>query len=231
LLQTLALLLACALAGCGSAQPTPLTVTIVSALPLFLGEGGATAVLNGPDQRAPIITALSEVHTLRPVATVSAEALTGGDVLLLAQPRALSPEELVALDAWVRGGGRALVFADPRLDWSSRFPLGDPRRAPPVTLLDPLLTHWGLTLEAADEQAEAETLTLGDLSATLSGAGRWLTTGSGCTVESEARLADCQIGKGHALLLADADLLDLDGSDDGDRRSMVEALLARAAGH
>ena len=50
----------------------------------------------------------------------------------MAQPLAQAPENLVALDDWVRGGGRVLLLADPMLEWPSKRPLGDPLRPPPM---------------------------------------------------------------------------------------------------
>ena len=78
--------------------------------------------------------------------------LPDGALLLAAQPRALPAEELVALDAWVRRGGRLVLLADPLLEWPSELPLGDPRR-PPLAFPDTgLLKHWGLRLDAPDER-------------------------------------------------------------------------------
>ena len=48
----------------------------------------------------------------------------------MAHPLAQPAEDLVALDDWVRGGGRVLLLADPMLEWPSKRPLGDPLRPP-----------------------------------------------------------------------------------------------------
>ena len=69
----------------------------------------------------------------------------------MAQPRAQPAEDLVALDNWVRGGGRVLLLADPMLEWPSERPLGDPFRPPPTFADTGLLAHWGLKLDAPDE--------------------------------------------------------------------------------
>ena len=45
--------------------------------------------------------------------------------MLLAHPMAQTADALVDLDRWVRGGGRVLLLADPRLEWPSERPLGD----------------------------------------------------------------------------------------------------------
>ena len=73
-------------------------------------------------------------------------------MLLAAQPRALPAEELVALDAWVRRGGRLLLLADPMLEWPSERPLGDRLRPPALFADTGLLQHWGLRLDAPDER-------------------------------------------------------------------------------
>ena len=64
-------------------------------------------------------------------------------LLLLAQPRALAPAEMVKLDSWVRDGGKLLILADPALQWGSLYPLGDKRRPLFTSLLSPLFSHWG----------------------------------------------------------------------------------------
>ena len=42
------------------------------------------------------------------------------------------------------------ILTDPVLVWPSELALSDIRRPPPVGLLGPLLTHWGLRLEASE---------------------------------------------------------------------------------
>jgi hypothetical protein len=65
-------------------------------------------------------------------------------LLLAAQPQALTAERLVALDKWVRDGGRLVLLADPLLRFDSSRPLGD-RFRPPLRYPDTgLLAHWGL---------------------------------------------------------------------------------------
>ena len=76
-----------------------------------------------------------------------------GGLLLAAQPQALTAERLVALDDWVRAGGRLVLLADPSLRWESSRPLGD-RFRPPYAFPDP---------ESIPDQALAEPPTLNDL--------------------------------------------------------------------
>ncbi len=198
----------------------------MSALPLFWGERGAHAVLHGEDQRAPFVRRLSELRTLVPVDRIDRNSLASIGTLLLAQPRGLTPEELVALDGWVREGGRILIFADPLLAWPSVFGWGDRRRAPPITLLDPLIAHWGLELESPEVgAASSATLSINGLSAAGAGMGQWQSATSDCRVSGDRTWVECRIGKGRALLVGDADLLNLE--DVPDNLPALLALLAR----
>jgi ABC-type uncharacterized transport system len=193
-----------ALAIAAAAAPSP-RVTLFTALPLMWGEGDPSDILNGRARRSTMIDGLD----VRAIDTVTVPGL-GQDVLVVAQPRAMMPEELVALDTWVRAGGRVLIFADPRLEWRSRYPLGDPRRAPPVTLLDPLLTHWGVRLDAGPGSD-----------------GRWQ---RGPCAAVDPVTIDCRIGKGRALLIADADRLDERAGGGPVLRDAVSLLESNRAG-
>lgn len=130
--------------------------------------------------------------------------------LLIAQPRPLAPQENVALDAWVRGGGRLVLFADPALTEPSRFAVGDARRPQDLVLLSPILARWGLELTFAEDQPAGErvvALAEGDLPVDLVGTWRLL-PGSTCALSGEGVLAECRIGAGRVLAVADAALLD-----------------------
>jgi hypothetical protein len=179
---------------------------LMTALPLVWGETGPF----DPESRpAAAYLALKDEFDVRPIDYADAAALHRARLLLIAQPRALAPEELVALDAWVRGGGRVLILVDPDLAWPSALPLGDPRRPPPVSLLAPLLDHWGVTLEPTaaghllDRVGEGEEVRR----LSLDGPGRFRIASGGCRSFGRAYVAYCRIGAGRALLVADADLL------------------------
>lgn len=205
----------------------------MTALPLFGVPADPATILNGPDQRAAIIRSLSSKYNVVPLARLDAESLAGHRILILAQPRGLLGEELVALDAWVRRGGRALIFTDPELLWPGDLPLGDPRRAPPIGLLDPLLAYWGLVLESAkmNDAGPRQTYIAGNIPIAVAWAGSWKVVKPGCRVEAEGLIADCRIGKGQALLVADADMLDerLWQESGIDNESAILALFNRVA--
>lgn len=154
---------------------------------------------------APLWRLLDRRFALRPFDALDPAAMAKVRTLLIVQPRQLFPEELVALDAWVRGGGRAVILADPDLRWADARPLGDPLRAPSASLLGPILAHWGLAL-TADGRGDVDRRFLGDgyLLQTL-GAGHWRTFSPHCAVGEGGLVARCRIGKGVAILVADAD--------------------------
>ena len=189
-----------------SARKPPLL--LMSALPLVWGEGGPF----DPESRpAAAYLALKDEFDIRPLDYADDAGVRRARLMLVAQPRALAPEELVALDRWVRGGGRMLVLVDPELAWPSALPLGDPRRAPPVSLLAPLLGHWGAVLQPAatpgltlDQPAVGSSVRR---RLALDAPGRFGLSGSACRRGDRPWLALCAIGAGRALLVADADLL------------------------
>lgn len=180
-------------------------LAVMSALPLFWQEGA-----QGPEARvdAPIITLLRSRFDVRPIDDALALARGKPARLLLAQPRALAPAELVAVDAWVRDGGQALLLVDPLLRWPSALPWGDRRRAPSVSLLGPLLAHWGVRLAAPTQGGEERRLLSDGRLLTLLAASRFESEGSSCWSESDGLILHCAIGRGRVVLVADADLID-----------------------
>lgn len=161
--------------------------------------------------RAPLWLALEGRFRMHPLDALDEAALKPVRILLLAQPRALAPRELVALDAWVRAGGRAVILADPLLHWPDPRPLAHPDRPPLTSLLDPLLAHWGVRLEAAEldgggDRIERRALASGAM-LQLAGASRFVAAGQAgrCALRDDGLLAQCRPGAGTALLVADAD--------------------------
>ena len=193
--------------------PRP-TVAVLSALPLQGMPMGATQGLPAAESiglRSPIWAALEEQVDLRALDAVDEKTLAGVGRILLAQPRALSPVELVRLDAWLRRGGEAVILADPLLQWPDPRPLAHPMRAPLTSLLDPLLTHWGLRLEPAeisvgDKSVRRRALESGAM-VQLAAASRFTKFGNSgsCVLSDEGLIATCRIGAGRARLMADAD--------------------------
>ena len=161
------------------------------------------------------------------------QAFKGLKLLVMAQPRALAPQENVAVDAWVRKGGRLLLFADPMLTGDSRFSPGDPRRPQDVVMLSPILAHWGMRLEFDEEQpaGEREVAVEGAaIPVNLPGRLVLLENARKCVLLADGIAADCAIGRGHVLIVADAALLEDPGTDSARRRRALERLIALLAG-
>lgn len=154
--------------------------------------------------------------------TIDPVKLRGLKKVMIAQSRALSPQENVALDAWVRGGGRVLLLVDPLLTEPSRFALGDPRRPQSTAMLSPILAHWGLELLFDETQAEGEreVRALGT-SIPVDMAGHFkLLPPSGCRLIAGGLLASCTVGKGRVLALADAQVLARGSATTTNRRAL-----------
>lgn len=208
-------------------------IGLFTSLPILWSEQAELARI--VDDDTPPHWARAEIERLGPpLALDTLLDLRKVDRLILAQPRALAPDENVALDHWVRQGGRVLVMADPMLTQDSAFPLGDKRRPQDIAMLSPILGRWGLTLRFDEGQQAGEHLAERDIAGAplpLNLPGRFAPGGRGheaaCTITPSGLLARCRIGKGQALLLADAALLEPDDAQ-GRRSRAFAALLAAA---
>ncbi|MES2137503.1 MAG: hypothetical protein V4502_10660, partial [Pseudomonadota bacterium] len=87
-----------------------------------------------------------------------------------------------------------------------------------------LLAHWGLRLDAPDRRGLARER-LGDYEVLTASPGQLF---GRCAITSDRLVAHCQIGKGEATIVADADLLDIDGLGDGAAQNL-NGLLAELA--
>lgn len=207
---------------------------LFTSLPIYWAEApDIAAALKGVEPLHWARRAIEAQRALRPVDTLNAATLGGRHDLLMAQPRPLAPAENVALDAWVAGGGHLLLFADPALTSESAFALGDRRRPQDIVLLSPILARWGLRLEFDPEQAAGEhSVALGGgTSVPVNLPGRFVVVPGGrpdsaCRLGAQALVAECRVGDGKVVAIADAALFE--GLDEADRRVALDALLARA---
>ena len=200
----------------GAERPPLLLLT---SLPLLFGEGFG---LEGGG--SPALAAIESRYRIIPISVTSPAELGKGRLLLMAHPLAQQARNLVALDRWVRGGGRVLLLADPWLEWPSERPLGDPLRAPPMFMDTGLLKHWGLRLEPPAMRGERESRFGGRGVLTVS-PGR---LSGRCRISADGLVAHCRIGRGEATVVADADFLAAERL--GERASAnLDALLAELA--
>lgn len=195
---------------------------LLTSLPLAFGEGFS---LNSP--RHPLMAALERDY--RVTLVDGPEQLPPLGLLLAIQPQALTAERLVALDQWVRNGGRILLLADPRFAWQGSSPLGDKFR-PPFNYPDTgLLRHWGLSLQL--DQDGPALRTLGGEEILTGSPGRLVAApASGCRSSGDGLVARCTIGRGRVVVVADADLVQagqpggLDGPTDRNHPALTTEL-------
>jgi hypothetical protein len=174
---------------------------LLTSLPLVFSEDFG---LQGSG--SPALKALQSRYQVVPISVADGAELAQAHLLLLAQPRAQTAENLVVLDTWVRRGGRLLLLADPLLEWPSKLSLGDVTRPPPMFMDTGLLAHWQVTLDPPEQRGAAERSLAGKDIATVSpGALR-----GGCAISPDRLVADCRIGAGRVIIIADADFLNVD---------------------
>lgn len=180
------------------------TLLMLSSLPLIFPE--TFAIDQGG---SPTLTALERRYRVQPIGVTDAASLSGKGLLLMAHPLAQPAEALVDLDAWVRGGGRLVLLADPRLDWPSSRSLGDRLRPPPAFADTGLLKHWGLTLYAPETDGPVEW----NIDSRQVRFGSPGSLEGGCRIEGNGVIARCVVGRGKATVIADADFLNVENAD------------------
>ncbi len=210
------------------AAPLNQPIGLFTSLPLVWGEGDDLGnLLPGAQPPHRVRTALAKLGPLQPLDTL--ESLGPAlHRLVIAQPRPLSPAENIALDNWLRAGGRLLLLADPLLTEPSVYPLGDPRRPQDLVLLSPILQRWGLELTFDEQQpAGVRVIAVAGPAVPVNLAGAWRTSGGQCRSEGDGLLVTCQVGQGRVIALADAEVL---AAQDPDllRQPALASLLDRA---
>ncbi|GAB5348050.1 hypothetical protein [Alteriqipengyuania sp. 357] len=226
-------------AGCaGTSQASPdvegKRFGLLTSLPIYRAPQAsvADALSNaGQDQPHWLRTELEARNTLHPLDTIDAAGLEGTDILLLIQPRALTPAENVALDTWVREGGQVLLVADPMLVSEPHFALGDPRNPQAIAVTGPIEARWGLELQPGKSGDEAERqvrIGEGTLPVALGGSFVKRAPAGGdsadCELRYEGLVSVCAIGEGSAVLIADATLFEGHGGS-GDAAGSLWSIL------
>lgn len=106
-------------------HPEKPSLSLITALPMNGGPEG---------QSAPaILGALRQGYKVN-ILPADFAAVPASDLLLIVHPPSLSPAQFSAIDAFVKRGGRALVFLDPMSEMSQNAPSD----------LAPLLKGWGV---------------------------------------------------------------------------------------
>ena len=192
-----------------------LKIGLMTSLPILWGEAnGIDEIISQNPVPAAVYSKLQKNHDVQIYNHFDALEKNGLDMFVLAQPRGLTPHEFSALDKWVRAGGKALILADPHLAWPSKFAIGDKRRPLFTTLLSPLFKHWGFELIVeANENIEPQLIDVEGFVVLTAGTGKFVKDQSSpeqtdCLISNNGIVIDCEIGKGRAVVLADADFVD-----------------------
>lgn len=135
----------------GLANPKKPVIGLLSTLPM---EGGGFNPMTQQGQASWVITEqlnqLFEVRSLSQDITAIDEDM---DVLMLVHPKGLPEQTLYAIDQFILGGGKALIFIDPHADAEMVNP--DPNNptaamvASRASNLTQLLEPWGVTVADA----------------------------------------------------------------------------------
>lgn len=225
------------------ASPKRIALGLVTGLPIYWGETGVGfGEMLDPDRETHWVrTVLEQRYELVPLDLVGTDegapspGLEALDALLVAQPRAITGADNVALDRWVRDGGRLLLMLDPMLTEHSHLPVGHPDRANASALIPPVLARWGLAMRfdpAGESGLGDDVVSLGDASIPVDAAGELsllaATGDSGeCSLIAGNVIAQCRVGDGRVVVVADAAVLDGERGDTA-ARAGLEAVLDRA---
>ncbi len=138
---------------------------ILSSLPLDTGLGGPMAAMQGQSRPFIVYDQLVDTFDVQNMDPELSEISEDIEVLMIVHPTALSPSTLYAIDQFVLGGGRALVFVDPLSEVAQAAgggmgPMGpQPSGLPQSSNLEPLFEKWGVEFD--------DTMVVGDLARAL----------------------------------------------------------------
>ena len=135
----------------GLSNPKKPVVGVISSLPLEFGPGGMQMAMRGQSRPYGIMASMRqffEVRTLNDDLEAIDEEV---DILLLIHARDLGDKTLYAIDQFVLGGGRAMIFVDPFSETAATIPPSPGQRPNPLdshnSTLDKLFEAWGVELE------------------------------------------------------------------------------------
>jgi len=134
------------------AHPEKPVIGVLSSLPV-MGQRGTPFAMPG-QPRTPsvppwmVFQDIGDDYTLREIAPTTEKIEPDVKSLIIIHPKDLPPRALYAINQFVLGGGRAMVFLDPLcmvdMENAGPSPFGPPRAS---SDLQPLLTAWGVTYE------------------------------------------------------------------------------------
>ncbi len=137
------------------ANPEQPTIGLLITLPVQ-GQGPQAALrgLNAPPWM--IVEQIDQIFELRTVEPTATQIDDDIDVLMIVHPKGLPDRTRYAIDQFVLGGGRALVFVDAHAEADQGSPMMPAMNVPGgrASQLDDLLRAWGLSLETGKVVAD-----------------------------------------------------------------------------
>ena len=130
-------------------QPNQPKVGLITALQVNGGPSPMQMQMGGGGNPAPpwaIMQQIKEFFTIQPLTPDIAQIAKGIGMLLLIQPENLSPQTQLAIDQFVLGGGKVLLFVDPHAE--SANPMGGMGMPASGNLdgIKKLMAAWGVSL-------------------------------------------------------------------------------------
>ena len=117
---------------------------IITSLPLDTGAGGMMAAMQGQSQPFMIYQELNQTYTTKMLDPGFTSIPRDIGVLMIAHPGNLTPQQNYAIDQFVLGGGRALVFVDPNAELMGASQPGGEPAGPAASDLPQLFRAWGV---------------------------------------------------------------------------------------
>jgi len=122
--------------------PKKQVIGLLSELPL---QGGFDMAARQPQQPWMIMGQIENQFEVKPLSADVAEIPKDIDLLMLVHPKSLSEQTLYAIDQYMLGGGKALIFVDPSAEMDQAGAMmGDGAKA---SGLVKLFDAWGIVLE------------------------------------------------------------------------------------
>lgn len=107
------------------ANPKKSVVGLISSLPVTGGAANPMAPQQGMSQPWTVVLQVQQLFELRDLGEITGPIADDIDVLLIIQPKDMPPAAQFAIDQYVLGGGKALIFVDPFSEASAT--LADPQ--------------------------------------------------------------------------------------------------------
>ena len=128
------------------AFPKKPVIGLITDLPL---EGDMMAAMQGqPMVPYAVIDQIKPLYQIKDLSTELDSIPSDVDVLMIAHPQHLSDKTLYAIDQYVLGGGKALVFVDPNSETQQMHPSQlNPPGMPLDSDMPKLFKAWGLSMD------------------------------------------------------------------------------------